>query len=310
MLDLLDNLIRRVLLDGVAALRDMPLAKPPAPPLESQVSFDAPDTGWRTNVKNNQRNTINVYLVDLRENRRLRSNERMRTNEGGIVLEEPAPTRLECHYLITAWSPAQHITPQIEATLDEHALLYQTAAVLFRNAPLNPARAYPSGSAPLNGWPARFRNVDLPTTVAPPEGFNKLSEFWTNMGQDAPWKPSVYLVVTLPIELIIEVAGPMVTTRITEYRQDGQPSSAETWVQIGGQVLTPAGVTVADAWVQIETRTGAPLETTRTNELGRFTFADLRPDQYRLRARVAGLGEKSREVNVPAHTGEYDIRFT
>jgi len=130
------------------------------------------------------------------------------------------------------------------------------------------------------------------------------------MGQDAPWKPSVYLIVTIPIELLIEVAGPMVTTRITEYRQDGQPGSAETWVQIGGEVKTPTGGAVSDAWVQIETRSGTPLETTRTNEQGRFTFADLRPDQYRLRARVAGLGEKIREVNVPAHTGEYDIRFT
>lgn len=308
MLDLLDNLIRKLLMDGVAGLRDVPQTRPPAPVTEDQVSFGAPDGAWRTQVKNNQRNTLNVYLLDLRENRKLRSNERVRTVESGAVTQEPAPTRLDCHYLITAWSPVQHITPQIDSTLDEHALLYQTAAVLFRNAPLNASRVYPAGSAPLAAW-GRFRDVDLPAVVAPPEGFNKISEFWTNMGSDAPWKPSLYLVVTLPIELVAEAAGPMVTTRVTEYRASGRAETAEVWIQIGGRVTTPAGQPVQGAWVQLETLAGVPVRTTNTNELGRFHMGDLRADRYRLRARATGLGERAREVNVPSNSGEYDLRF-
>lgn len=308
MLDLLDNLIRKLLMDGVPGLRDVPQSKPPAPVTEDQVSFGAPDTHWRTQVKNNHRNTLNVYLLDLRENRKLRSNERARTVESGLVREEPAPARLDCHYLITAWSPVQMVTPQIDATLDEHALLYQSAAALFRNSPLNASRVYPANSAPLAAW-GRFRDVDLPVAVAPPEGFNKLSEFWSNMGSDAPWKPSVYLVVTLPVEMLTEVAGPMVTTRVTEYRASGRPETAEVWVQIGGRVLTAAGVPVQGAWVQLETTAGVPLRTTSTNDLGRFYIGDLREGRYSLRARAAGLGERARELTVPSNSGEYDLRF-
>lgn len=308
MLDLLDNLIRKLLMDGVAALRDMPQSRPPAPVTEEQVSFGAPDTHWRTQVKNNQRNTLDVYLVDLRENRKLRSNERARTVESGVVTQEPAPARLDCHYLITAWSPVVHITPAIDATLDEHALLYQTSAVLFRNSPLNASRVYPAGSAALAAW-GRFRDVDLPTSVAPVEGFQKISEFWSNMGSDAPWKPSVYLVVTLPIELLVEAAGPLVTTRVTEYRQSGRAETAEVWIQIGGRVTNASGVPVQNAWVQLETTAGVPLRSANTNELGRFTFGDLRAGRYRLRARAVGLGERARELDVPSNSGEYDLRF-
>lgn len=308
MLDLLDNLLRKLLMDGVAGLRDVPQSKPPAPVTEDQVSFSAPDTHWRTQVRNSQRNTLNLYLLDLRENRRLRSNERARTVESGLATHEPAPARLDCHFLVTAWSPVQMITPQIDATLDEHALLYQTTAVLFRHTPLNASRVYPAGSAALSAW-GRFRDVDLPLTVAPPEGFQKLSEFWTNMGSDAPWKPSVYLVVTLPIELSTEAAGPLVTTRVTEYRQAGRPETAEVWIQIGGRVLTPAGQPVQGAWVQLETLAGVPVRTTTTGELGRFQMGDLRADRYRLRARAAGLGERTREFDVPSNSGEYDLRF-
>lgn len=308
MLDLLDNLIRKLLMDGVAGLRDVPQSKPPSAVTEDQVSFSAPDSAWRTQVKNNQRNTLNLYLLDLRENRKLRSNERVRTIDSGVVTQEPAPTRLDCHYLITAWSPVQIITPTIDAVLDEHALLYQTTAVLFRNAPLNASRIYPAGSTPLAAW-GRFRDVDLPTTIAPAEGFQKISEFWTNMGSDAPWKPSVYLIVTLPIELVIEAAGPMVTTRVTEYRQSGHAETAEVWIQIGGRVLTAAGVPVQGAWVQLETLAGVPVRTANTDEVGQFTFGDLRAGRYRLRARVVGLGERSRELDVPSNSGEYDLRF-
>jgi hypothetical protein len=42
-----------------------------------QMGFRPPDTQWVQEVKNIQLNALNVYLVDLRENRKLRSNERV-----------------------------------------------------------------------------------------------------------------------------------------------------------------------------------------------------------------------------------------
>ena len=68
--------------------------------------------------------------------------------------------------------------------------------------------------------------AELPTSILPVEGFPKLPEFWGTMGVNHRWKPAVYLVVTLPVVLPTEVAGPMVTTRISEYRQTGRPETA------------------------------------------------------------------------------------
>ena len=78
--------------------------------------------------------------------------------------------------------------------------------MLFRHASFNPSRVYPAGSAALNAWPEPFRDVELPAMVLPVEGFNKLAEFWSGMGEGALWKPVLYLIVTLPVALLREIA--------------------------------------------------------------------------------------------------------
>ena len=298
-------------------LRDLFLAKLSSLSVEDQIRFQPPDDAWRTYVASltvggQPANALNIYLLDLRENRQLRSNARTLTPGNGWVNRDPAPARVDCHYVISAWSPAT-LTPSVEPTLDEHTLLYQALAVLMQNAPINPSRIYPPGSAPLAAVPELIRNSDLPTQVVPVEGFPKLAEFWGSMGPEARWKPSIYLVVTLPVLLLTEIAGPMVTTRITEYRHSGKSETAETWIQIGGHVLdatlTPAEP-IPGAWVQLETLAGRALQTAHTDALGRFTFERLKADQYRLRWRAAGRPEPPpRPIEVPSLTGEYDLKF-
>ena len=307
----LDNLLRELFMTRVTGLRPVP----PGPVTDDQVRFQPPDETWRTDVGNLQRNALNVYLVELRENPTLRSNERLRSITNGVAAEEPAPARVDCHYLISAWSPAA-VSPAVEPALDEHSLLYETAATLVRHAPLNPSRIYPPGAAALAAVPEPIRDADLPTRVAPADGFAKLAEFWGTMGATHRWKPVVHLVVTLPVALPLEIVGPLVTTRVTEYRRGDRPGTAEVSIQIAGRVLNATGVPaggmpppVAGAWVRLETPAGVPLQTTETNSAGRFTFLGLRADRYRLRARATGLGERTREIDVPASTGEYDLRF-
>jgi hypothetical protein len=306
MLDLLNNLLREILLDGVAGLNQPPGVT------EDQVRFQPPDELWRSHVSNLQRNALNVYLVELRENRKLRSNGHMRSIEESIVYDEPAPSRLDCHYLISAQSPAL-VSQQVEPAIDENLLLYQAAEVLFNYLPLNPSKVYPTGSAALNAWPERTRDQDLPTVIAPPEGFERLPEFWNSMGAGNPWKPVIHLIVTLPVLKARQLTGTMVTTRITEYRVSGLPDTAEIHIQIGGRVLdTRAGteVPLAGAWVRLETSSGEALKTTFTNELGQFTFLHLSAGDYQLNWRAAGYPELApRLVTVPSPEGEYDLRF-
>ncbi len=303
MLTLVDVLIRDLLINGVGVLTS-----------DAQVRFQPPDGTLRIDVVNLNQMALCLYLADLRENRKLRSNERSRTLDNGYVFTERAPDRIDCHYLISAWSPTQP-APGVEPTLEEHQLLYDTAATLILGAPLNPSRLYPPLSLKLMAWPTRFQQEDLPTHVLPADGFGKLSEFWTTMGPNMPWRPVVQLVVTIPVALVRELAGPMVTTKITEYRVSGVPGTAETWIQIGGHVLdtnVPAGQLpqpISGAWVLLENLAGSVLRRAETNVLGRFSFDWLRAGQYQLHTGAVGFGEQTRLVDVPSETGEYDLSF-
>jgi hypothetical protein len=70
-------------------------------------------------------------------------------------------------------------------------------------------------------------------------------------------------------------------------------------------------VPVARAWVQLEDGAGNPLESTRTNARGEFTFLGLMPGTYWLRVRAEGRAElPPKQITVPAPTGRYDLEFT
>ncbi len=305
-IDALDATLKELLLRRVEQLRL------PAPPVtDAQVGFQPPDRDWRSVVKGlGTRLALNVYLVDLREKRRLRSNERVTYHDAGSVLEEPAPMRLDCHYLITAWSPA---TEAAGRTVAEHALLSDVVAVLNARPELVPRQVFTPGGLPTL-FPTELADSPLPVALAPPEGFPKLAEFWgTMLGQAHPWKPAVYLVVTVPVVSEHTVAGAEVTTLTTEYRHDGHAGSAEVVLQIAGVVrdasVTPA-TPIVGAWVRLEDTTGQVLGTTHTNERGEFTFGGLAPGNYRLTSRAAGHAARPPvPITVPAPAGRYDLQF-
>lgn len=175
MIDHLDTLLFRLLRAQVPELSG-----------NGQVRFQAPDEDWRSMVPNiadgsgNPANSLNVYLAELRENRRLRTNERERTYVGADVYETPPPRRVDCHYLISAWSPVTP-SPAIDPTPDEHALLAEAAQVLGRYDALDPAEicaATRPPNLPAIPVPAPLVGETLPLTLLPVEGFPKYAEFW------------------------------------------------------------------------------------------------------------------------------------
>lgn len=296
-------------------LRDLFVAQIPVLTSDTQVTFQPPDAALHTDVINIGKMVLDVYLVDLRENRQLRMNERTRSVSNGVVYTEPQPTQVDCHYLISAWSPTLP-SPGVEPTIDEHALLYSATSVLEQNMPLNPSRVYAPGAPALLLWPQRFRDMDMWTITLPPSGFATVSDFWHAMGIDSRWKPCVYLVITLPVAMDKVQDAPMVTTRITDYQQDGVATTVETLIQIGAAVLDsthplPSGdpSPVEGAWVQLETMLGVVVQQSTTDSDGQFTFEFLTAGNYQLRAGAVGLGVKLRAVTVPSETGEYDLVF-
>ncbi len=302
MIDQLDIVLRKLITSTIAGFAS-----------DDQIRFQPPDDDWRTYVKTlavggQPANALNLYLVDLRENRKLRSNEKLRTAQNGDVTETVVPRRLDCHYLISAWSPAD-VTPALEPTLDEHSALYLVAAELAQHDPIVPAAIYAPGPVPAT-FPPAFAEAEMPIAVVPPEGFIKLAEFWGTMGEKHRWRPVIYLIVTLPIQTPGQPVGPMVTTSIAEMRTTGVPASGETQIQIGGTVRDAQAPPqpVARAWVELLTMAGVRLQLASTDADGRFTFIRVAPGPYQLRASRVGLGVVNRNVTVPSPSGEYDLQ--
>lgn len=303
MLNLLDKLIRRTLRQEIPSLAS-----------DAHVRFQPPDATLRADVIALNAMALDVYLIELRENRRLRSNERAVSVNGNLTSVQQWPTRLACNYLISAWSPVQ--STALEPTLDEHALLYEAAAALLHHNPLNPSSIYTSADPEYLAWPVEFNADDLPIDVLTPESFGKHSDFWTTMGTDSRWKPIVQLVVTLPIANLEELSGWMVTTKLATYRITDHPETDEQWIEIGGAVRDsghplPDGspAPVVGAWIRLETPAGTLVQGKATDGQGRFIFRRIRASSYVLRTGTVGLGVKTRPIDVPSETGEYDLSY-
>jgi hypothetical protein len=316
MIDLLDTLLHRLLRNRIAQLT-----------ADTQVRFQPPDEDWRglvptiTDGAGNPANSLNVYLVDLRENRRLRSNERERRQIGPDVYDVPPPRRVDCHYLISAWSPVA-VSVAIDPTQDEHALLAEAARVLGAHDELDPVAIYAASSPPQLPPPA-LAEERFPLMLLPPEGFPKYAEFWGTMGDKNRWKPCVYIVVTVALREAPVRAGPPVTTIYTHALPTDFPAAVETRFHIGGTVHPAAGSTdpVPMAHVELLTAAGLRLNAVRADALGRFVFADVPAGNYQLRARLTLLPTPAtppppatavsplNPITVPSPGGGYDIHF-
>lgn len=301
MIEHIDNLLRHLFLSEIDEIMD-----------ETQVRFQPPDDIWRSyvsslTVKGEHANALNVYLCDVRENRKLRSNERIREFDNQTINETTAPRRIDCHYIISAWSPAL-LTPLIEPTLEEHTLLYKVTNTLLNNESLVPRTIYDPDPLPAT-FPEIIADEELPMSVVIAEGFPKLAEFWGTVNWH--WKPSLYLIITLPVVLVKNIAGPMVTTRITEYRSSRNAEVVDTIIQIGGHILVRSNAKpIEGAWVRLEDTSGVQVAVIITENDGRFTFTRLQQGTYILRVRAEGFAETTRSIHVPSTTGEYDIELT
>jgi hypothetical protein len=94
MLDFIDNMLRHLFNTTVPGII-----------LPHQVRFQPPDDDWRTYVSTLDQPALNVYLIELKENRELRSCGRIREVNAGKISERQLPRWVDVHYLITAWGP-------------------------------------------------------------------------------------------------------------------------------------------------------------------------------------------------------------
>jgi hypothetical protein len=279
MLNLVDNVISTVLDSGWTTT---------PPPAKPGFFFTVPDENWQTKVKAGLGIRLNVYLYEVRENRNFRRAEwdTLKLPGGTAVLSQP-PVYLDCHYLISAWSAAED-SELTSPVLDEHQVLAEAMRVLLRNPDVVPGALGVPGGSPV------FKEAHVYLTVAPPEPPRVLNDFWSTM--KLPWRPAVMLVVTAPLDLLLDAPlSPVVTSLIQRYALIGDPT-VEEWIEIGGLVLKAAdqspiaGATV----VRLDNN-----DIVTTDAQGRYVFAGIRRGTYTFRASATGMTAVQRDIGVP-----------
>jgi hypothetical protein len=284
MLNLLDLTLRQVLDSGWTTA---------PPPTKPGFFFTVPDDAWQTRVRTDNALRLNLYLYEVRENRDFRRAEwdTLPASATTTVLSQP-PVYLDCHYLVSAWSPAED-TEATTPVLDEHLVLAEALRVLLSTPTVRPLSVGIAGGSPV------FEQADVCLTVAPPEAPRILNDFWSTM--HLPWRPAIQVVATAPLDLLLDLPpAPRLTTLIQRFGSPGQAASEERIV-IAGWVLRAADdIPIAGANVErLTLDTSAVLESTTTDAQGRFTFEGLGPGTQRLRASQAGFNPLQRDLAVP-----------
>jgi uncharacterized protein DUF4255/carboxypeptidase family protein len=264
----------RDLSESLAALLDDPALSAEFPELSSAtIAFDRPVDGF-----NPGQTTVDLFLYDVRENMELRSNEPLVTRANGGVAIHPAPLRIACSYLVTAWPVGG-----TELPLQEHRLLGQALRVLSRH-PQIPASAL---KGQLVG-----QQPPLPMMTARTDGLKEPHEFWAAIGNKM--RASIVVTATIGMDLYPPVTASEV---ITSQVQLGQAR-----FRIGGRVTT-SGAAVMDASVTLVELGFAAA----TDGDGRYQLGAMAAGTYTIRVRK-GTTEKSRVVTVPSGPGaDYNI---
>lgn len=265
MLDALDETIK-------AVLRELGGLDPD----EVDIAFDAPDREWAARVG---KPTVNCYLYDIRENLDLRSTEwNVDRQSNGRAVKRQAPRRFDLSYVCTAW------TADVE---DEHRLLWRVLATMVRCPEL--PRHLLQGSLATVGWP-------VITEVAQPDGLLRdPADVWSAL--DNRIRPSVNVVVTLPLEDSDPREAPLVLTRRLRFDEFGRTLE---FIQIAGTVTGEDGKPLPNVVVRVRDHAYSTVSTAD----GRFWLSGLPAGTYTLVAEAASTTAQ-REVSVPG--AEYDI---
>jgi hypothetical protein len=193
----------------------------PLPRREIDVSFAAPDKDWAAKVS---RPTINLYLWDVRRNltERELGVEAVQTGDGRLHHRPPLP-RVDCRYLITAW------TSDIR---DEHSLLGAALAALLRYSELS--REHLRGA---------YRDVvPVPGMEIGAGDGRDNSDFWSALGGQL--KPGLDLTVTATVDatLLVPVGPPVERYTITTKAGTADPAER---LFVGGRTDAPPGTLVS-----------------------------------------------------------------
>jgi hypothetical protein len=280
----LNETIKQLLVEGV-----------PLNLSEIDVSFEKPDAEWSSSLS---RPTINCYLFHVTENQELRHNTwetswpqqqaGFQRGEHRVATQRRLPFRLDHFYVVTAWAN------EIE---DEHRLLWRILAALLRYSNTNLPPEKLQGELFGQEWPIPFRVAQQESPIKNP------TDLWSSM--EAPIKPSVNVVATLPLDPDMVITSPLVITRRARIYPDMNDHERIELpgLEFGGWVWDGEGADarpVSGAEVTLVERG----TTVRSDLQGRFRFDYVPDGTYTLRATADG---RSGERKIEAPGEDYDV---
>lgn len=273
MFDDMDASLAALLADGAA----------PQEVRTADVSFTVPDKDFGP-----AQATLDLFLHEVQENRGLRDVAPiLQPLPAGGWESERSPLRVDCTYLVTAWSPK---TGALRAA-EEHRLLGRALLWLGRFPVIPDQYARGALKTPPQPYP-------LATTVAQTREGQSMGEFWTALGI-AP-RPAFSLTVTIALQPYTETETFPALTAIQ--LRTGLLDEPELY----GRVLDSQGAGVPAAAVTL-------VEASRTvtaDALGEFRFTAVPFGLYTLAVTSAGHPDTSRQVEYENAAQAHDVILT
>jgi hypothetical protein len=257
---------------------------------EIDVSFDQPKREWSARLS---RPTLNLFLYDLRENTRLRQTSQeweVRRLANGTTEKRRRVTRIDLHYIITAWATEPE---------DEHRLLGRTTMALLRTPQM-----------PDNLLPDSLKDQPSPITlhVAQADGLDKPTDLWNVL--DNQMRPAITCVVTVSMDPYTPLIGGIVRTREIRFGQLAEPAKQQTMLAggdsltywtIGGRVQSSKALDHLRVTV-VETGLAVPLR-----DDGTFSIGHLQAGAYTLEIAAEGRQTSRHKIAVPSPDYQIDL---
>ena len=280
----LDSTLQQILDDAAA----------PADLRNADVGFLTPDKTYAPGTP-----TINLFLFAVHENRDQRDpTPLIEQNNTGVYVRRRPPIRVDCTYLVTAWS---NLTGSLKIQ-EEHKLLALALAWISR---------YPTIPAGMLRGSMTSQPQPPPVKTAQPEERLNLSEFWNALGI----APRAGFTVTVTVSMDLAVASPegqpVVTKEITIHKFMAPEVLGPVLVdqyQIAGTVrdatlntpITGAEVTLVELGWKFVTQSD-----------GRFTFSILETGNFHLKVAAVGYTLATVAITVPGTVlNSYDVPMT
>jgi hypothetical protein len=246
---------------------------------EVDIEFDPPIKTW---VAARTRPTLSLFLFDIQENTELRQTGMEKSRDNGRGFHRMPPRRFDLRYLVSA------LTTDV---MDEHLLLWRALVTLMKHPVI-----------PVELLPASIRQYDLPVQakVSKPEEGPRPLDVWSAL--EAPPRPALVYVVTVPVDLEIAIEAPLVFTRTARYSQViDHPGTPDRTTHIGGVLRDKKGNPISGAQVSVE---GQVTPEAITNAAGEFVLAGMPTGAVTLRVVRDRAAPKLVKVQIPSDSYE------